>query len=44
MKVTAITATPLSIGKSLLRVETDAGIEGWAEIPGRNNAVFNAYL
>ena len=44
MKITAITRTPLVIGKSLLRVQTDAGIEGWAEIPGRNNAVFNAYL
>ena len=44
MKVTAITRTPLAIGKSLLRVQTDAGVEGWSEIPGRNNAVFNAYL
>ena len=44
MKVTAITHTPLVIGKSLLRIETDAGVDGWAEIPGRNNAVFNAYL
>ena len=44
MKVTAITRTPLTIGKSLLRVQTDAGVEGWSEIPGRNNAVFNAYL
>ena len=44
MKVTAITRTPLTIGKSLLRIQTDAGVEGLAEIPGRNNAVFNAYL
>lgn len=44
MKVTAITRTPLAIGKSLLRIQTDAGVEGWSEIPGRNNAVFNAYL
>ena len=44
MKVTAITRTPLAIGKSLLRVQTDAGVEGWSEIPGRNNAVFNAFL
>ena len=44
MKVTDITRTPLVIGKSLLRIQTDAGVEGWAEIPGRNNAVFNAYL
>ena len=44
MKITDITSTPLAIGKDLLRVQTDAGIEGWAEVPGRNNAVFNAYL
>ena len=44
MKVTAITRTPLTIGKSLLRIQTDAGVEGLAEIPGRNNAVFNGYL
>ena len=44
MKITAITATPLTLGKSLLRVETDAGIEGWAEVPGRNNRVFDGYL
>jgi L-alanine-DL-glutamate epimerase-like enolase superfamily enzyme len=51
MKITDITLTPLSIGKSLLRVQTDAGIEGWAEgpgfnpvVPGRNGAVFAAYL
>ena len=44
MKITAITATPLTLGKSLLRVETDAGVEGWAEVPGRNNRVFEGYL
>ena len=44
MKITAFTTTPLSLGKSLLRVETDAGVEGWAEVPGRNNRVFDAYL
>ncbi len=51
MKITDITLTPLSIGKSLLRVQTDAGVEGWAEapgnnraIPGRNSTVFDAYL
>ena len=44
MKITDITKTPLTIGKGLLRVQTDAGIEGWSEVPGRNNAVFNAYL
>ena len=44
MKITAITATPLSLGKSLLRVETDAGVEGWSEVPGRNNRVFDGYL
>ena len=44
MKISDITSTPLSIGKGLLRVCTDAGVEGWAEVPGRNNAVFDAYL
>lgn len=44
MKITDITKTPLTIGKGLLRIQTDAGIEGWAEVPGRNNAIFNAYL
>ena len=44
MKITAITRTPLRIGKSLLRIQTNAGVDGWAEVPGRNNAVFNAYL
>jgi len=51
MKITDITATPLATGKSLVRVQTDAGIEGWAEgpginkvVPGRNGSVFNAYL
>ena len=44
MKITAITATPLTLGKSLLRVETDAGVEGWSEVPGRNNRVFAGYL
>jgi len=51
MKITNITTTPLSIGKSLLRIETDAGVEGWAEAPGahkgtpgRTGSVFNAYL
>ena len=44
MQITDITCTPLKIGKSLLRVCTNAGIEGWAEVPGGNNAVFEAYL
>ncbi|MGB1749520.1 MAG: mandelate racemase/muconate lactonizing enzyme family protein [Dehalococcoidia bacterium] len=51
MKITDITATPLSTGKSLVRVQTDAGVEGWAEgpgvnkvVPGRNGSVFEAYL
>ena len=44
MKVTDITHTPLAIGKGLLRVQTDTGVEGFAEVPGRNSAVFNAYL
>ena len=44
MKVTDITHTPLVIGKGLLRVQTDAGIEGCAEVSGRHGAVFDAYL
>ena len=44
MKIIDITSAPLTIGKDLLRVQTDAGVEGWAEVPGRNNAVFNAHL
>ena len=51
MEITDITATPLATGKSLVRVQTDAGVEGWAEgpginkvVPGRNGSVFNAYL
>ena len=51
MKITDITSTLLSTGKSLVRVQTDAGLEGWAEGPGHgkylsghNPKVFNAYL
>lgn len=42
MKITDITLTPLKTGKNLLRIQTDAGVEGWAEAAGRN--VFGAYL
>ncbi len=51
MKITDITVTPLTTNKGLLRIQTDAGVEGWAEapgrnriVPGRNSAVFEAYL
>ena len=50
MQITDITCTPLTIGKSLLRIITNAGVEGWAEVPGGNYnlnskaAVFDAYL
>ena len=51
MKITDITVTPLKTRKGLLRIQTDAGVEGWAEapgvnrvVPGRNSAVFEAYL
>jgi L-alanine-DL-glutamate epimerase-like enolase superfamily enzyme len=51
MKITDITTTPLKTGKSLVRVQTDTGIEGWSEgpgankiVPGRNGSVFEAYL
>ena len=42
MKITDITLTPLKTGKNLLRIQTDAGVEGLAEAAGRN--VFGAYL
>jgi mannonate dehydratase len=50
MKITDIALTLLKTGKNLLRVQTDAGVEGWAEAPGPNRiipgreAVFSAYL
>ncbi|NQW21747.1 MAG: mandelate racemase/muconate lactonizing enzyme family protein [Chloroflexi bacterium] len=51
MKITDITTTALKTGKSLVRIQTDAGVEGWAEgpgvnniVPGRNGSVFEAYL
>lgn len=50
MKITDITLTPLKIRKSLLRIQTDAGVEGWAEVFGANppssgrTSVFEAYL
>jgi L-alanine-DL-glutamate epimerase-like enolase superfamily enzyme len=51
MKITDITTTPLKTGKSLVRIQTDAGVEGWAEgpgvnkvVPGRNGSIFDAYL
>ena len=42
MKITDITLTRLSLGKTLLRVQTDAGVEGWAEAMGQR--VMGAYL
>ena len=50
MKITDVTLTPLKTRKNLLRIQTEAGIEGWAEAPGPNRiipereAVFSAYL
>ncbi|MCY4619418.1 MAG: mandelate racemase/muconate lactonizing enzyme family protein [Chloroflexi bacterium] len=50
MKITNITCTPLTIGKGLLRIVTNAGIEGWAEVPSGNyntsskGPVFEAHL
>ena len=50
MKITDVTLTPLQIRKSLLRVQTDAGIEGWSEVFGATppssgrSSVFQAYL
>ena len=42
MKITDITLTPLKTGKNLMRIQTDAGVEGWSEAMGRN--VISAYL
>lgn len=48
--MTDITLTPLRTRKNLLRIQTETGIEGWAEAPGPNRvmperqAVFAAYL
>ena len=48
MQITDITLTPLKMRKNLLRIQTDAGIEGRAEAPGPNRilpereAVFGA--
>lgn len=50
MKITDITLTPLKIHKSLVRIQTDAGVEGWAEAFGATSpssgrtSVFEAYL
>lgn len=50
MQITDITCTPLTIGKALLRVITNTGLEGWAEVPSGNyntsskGPVFQAHL
>lgn len=50
MKITDITVTPLKIRKSLVRVQTDAGVEGWSEAFGATppssgrKSIFEAYL
>ena len=50
MKITDISLTQLKMGKNLLRIQTNSGVEGWAEAPGPNpiiperEAVFAAYL
>ncbi len=51
MKISDITFTPLKTGKSLVRIQTDAGVEGWAEAPGgrqtrsgKSYSVFESYL
>ena len=50
MKITDISLTQLKMGKNLLRIQTNSGVEGWAESPGPNpiiperEAVFGAYL
>ena len=50
MKITDITLTPLKIRKTLVRIQTDAGVEGWSEafgaLPSSANrtSVFDMYL
>ena len=50
MKITDITVTPLKIRKSLIRIQTDAGVEGWSEAFGAmppnsgRKSIFEAYL
>ena len=52
MKIVKITSTPLSIGKSLVRIETDSGITGYSEafssnapsINGKSSIIFDTYL
>ncbi len=50
MKITDITLTPLKIRKSLVRIQTDSGVEGWSEVFGASSpssgrtSVFEAYL
>ena len=52
MKITKITSTPLSIGKSLVRIETNSGITGFSEAfssnspssNSRNSTIFDTYL
>ena len=52
MKIVKITSTPLSIGKSLVRIETDSGITGYSEAfssnaPSSNcksSIIFDTYL
>ena len=52
MKIVKITSTPLSIGKSLVRIETDSGITGYSEAfssnapssNGKSSIIFDTYL
>jgi L-alanine-DL-glutamate epimerase-like enolase superfamily enzyme len=48
MKITDITLTALKTGKNLVRIQTDAGVEGWAELTeiaaAENRGIFAAYL
>lgn len=36
MQITDITLTPPTMGNKLLRIQTVAGVEGRAEVPGAN--------
>ena len=46
MKITDIKLTPLKIGKTLVRIQTNAGIEGWSEASGSNQreGILSSYI
>ena len=46
MKITDIKLTPLKIGKTLVRIQTKTGIEGWSEASGshQREGIFSSYV